>query len=145
MNLTDIDPDTIKKVPHLGETIDCKVIDIYDGDTVTVIFMHGDQVPFKIKIRVNGVDTPEIRSAKSELEKVKALFIRDQLRDLLLNHIVKLTIVKWDKYGGRIVGDVYLPDNTLVSDYLLKHSYAKPYDGKTKKEGWTIEQLNKIE
>ena len=49
-----------------------KVVSIYDGDTVKIIFKLFNTY-YKWNCRINNVDTPEIRS-KCELEK-KMLFM----------------------------------------------------------------------
>lgn len=54
-----------------------RVVDVYDGDTLTcVIPVHGQM--YKYDIRLNGIDTPEIKT-KDENEKKKAIDARDFL------------------------------------------------------------------
>jgi endonuclease YncB( thermonuclease family) len=47
-------------------------------------------------------------------------------------------------YGGRIVGALFLHPNTNISEILLKNKYAKPYDGRKKKEPWSDQELKCI-
>ena len=122
-------------VPPVGE---CTVIDVYDGDTIT-IGTHMYNENYKFKVRIRGVDCPEIRYKKetdrfrNELRtknKQAAIIVRNKLRDLILNKEVKLTDVAYDKYGRLLANVKYGP--TSVADWLISNRYAVPYNGKTK-------------
>jgi endonuclease YncB( thermonuclease family) len=126
-----------------------RVIRVYDGDTCTVLYFV-NETPTKMNIRIEGIDTPEIRS-NSELEKQAGKLIRDILQYFLLEKIVLLKIYDWDKYGGRILGMIYYtfkgyePYGQLsVKNFLLEKNYAKPYDGTTKKKGFDENELKDI-
>lgn len=135
-------------VPNCNQMIPAKVVDVYDGDTITVIFLlNGNKdSPFKIKIRILGIDTPEIRTKNPE-EKRAAIVVRDYVKNMLLNQIITLEIKKWDKYGGRLDGNIYVNNpygnNFSLADHLININYAKNYDGSGKKE-WTNNELRKI-
>jgi len=78
--------------PQYGTVTVSKVISVYDGDTFRV---NIDSLPpivgKNIAIRVNGVDTPEIRG-KCQYEKDLALEARDFVRGKLANaKEIKLT------------------------------------------------------
>ena len=95
-----------------GDYFMCKVIDVYDGDTVTVSFRyHG--VPTKKKCRLSGIDTAEIRS-QDEKEKKHARIAKDFLERLVLNKVVWIKCGDWDKYG-RLLGTFYLERDSRVS------------------------------
>ena len=142
--LMDLDIDIIPDVILQHQKVRARVIDVYDGDTVTVVFFIGD-VPVKYKIRLIGIDTPEIRMAKGKMkiEKIAAKKCRDFLKALIQDHIVDILIHRWDKYGGRLVGDVYMDLNTNISNLMINNGYGVPYDGGTKHK-WTRGELNKI-
>lgn len=80
--------------------IKARVVDVYDGDTITCIVKKGDFV--KIKCRLLGIDTPEMRGGNDETKKL-AHEARDFLSDLVLNKIVYLYCDKNDKYGRVLV------------------------------------------
>jgi len=66
--------------PQYGTVTVSKVISVYDGDTFRVDIDSLPPIVGKnIPIRVNGVDTPEIRG-KCEYEKNLALKARDFVR-----------------------------------------------------------------
>ena len=83
---------SINAAPQYGTVTVSKVISVYDGDTFRV---NIDSLPpivgKNIAIRVNGVDTPEIRG-KCQYEKDLALEARDFVRGKLANaKEIKLT------------------------------------------------------
>nr|QBK86375.1 MAG: thermonuclease/nuclease [Marseillevirus LCMAC102] len=152
-DLATIDPICISDLPHKGKLIKAKITDVYDGDTCTVIFAFGTEF-LKIKIRVLGVDTPEIKvrgvdkSNKkavtlAKLEKEAGIIVRDDVRNQILNSIVSIKMIKWDKFGGRVDGEIFLQKGGTLTDFLLKHNLAKPYDG-GKKEAWSKKELKTI-
>lgn len=145
--LESVNPKDIPKIPYPNQRILAKICKVYDGDTVTAIFGFGNDF-MQLNIRVFGIDAPERRGG-TEIEKKAGNEVGVYVRNLLLNKIVTVCFYKWDKYGGRIVGDVFLPNSeTSLSDHLLKMGYAKKYDG-TKKETFTdaecIEIIKKVQ
>lgn len=138
-----IDVTQVPDVLCSEKPIRARVIDVYDGDTITVVFLIGSE-PVQMKIRINGIDCPEIRSGKGKLkaEKIAAKVCRDYLNGLAGDRIVTLNIHKWDKYGGRMVGDIYV-NGENVSHYMIQNGYALSYDG-GKKHKWTEQELMTI-
>jgi endonuclease YncB( thermonuclease family) len=88
-----------------GLTVIGKCVDVYDGDTVTVIFKTDDMPYHKYKLRVFNIDTPEIRT-KDKLEKTVAYKARDFVSKLILDKLVLLELGKHGKYG-RPLGKIY--------------------------------------
>lgn len=110
-----------------------KVIKVYDGDTITI----ASKLPFensplyRLSVRLNGIDTPEIKGKGiSEDEKEAAKVARDFVSNMILNKYVRLENIETEKYG-RILADVYI-DNNHINDLLLKERYAVKYNGGTK-------------
>ncbi len=108
------------------------VIKVYDGDTITIASkLPYDASPlFRFSVRLNGIDTPEIRG-KDENEKSIAKKARDDLSNLILKKEVTLKNVTTEKYG-RILAEVYLGD-THLNQWMIDKRYAVAYDGGTKK------------
>ena len=117
-----------------GDAVVQNIISIYDGDTFRVdIENFPDIVGKNISIRVNGIDTPEIRT-KDPVEKEKAIKARDFARDLLYGaKVVMLKNLRRGKYF-RIIADVHLlteHETKNLAEELLKEGHAIPY-GKTR-------------
>ena len=120
--------------PQYGTVTVSKVISVYDGDTFRV---NIDSLPpivgKNIPIRVNGVDTPEIRG-KCQYEKNLALKARDFVRAKLANaKEIKLTNLQRGKYF-RVVANV-LVDGVSLEQELLDNELAYEYSG-GKKLSW---------
>ena len=107
------------------------VIKVYDGDSITIAtqFQFNPNVWYRFSIRLNGIDTPEIKGSTDE-EKQMAIKARDRLADLILHKEVQLKNISYEKYG-RILADIYL-NSEYINEILLKERYAVPYQGKTK-------------
>lgn len=114
---------------------DYPIVRVVDGDTVV---FKADFLPKPLKaelaLRIYGVDTPEKGSkAKCALENEKSkratqftteLIANSQKRQILLMH--------WDKYGGRVLGDIIL-DGKSLREMLIQRGLARPYFGESKK------------
>tara|TARA_B110000503_G_C7157829_1_gene418130 strand:- start:1212 stop:1655 length:444 start_codon:yes stop_codon:yes gene_type:complete len=116
---------------------DFPITRVIDGDTVA---FEANFLPMPLKqelsIRVFGVDTPE-KSWRAECEdealqgEAASAFTKQMLKD---SKIQQVSIIAWDKYGGRVLGDVLL-DGRSLRMMLLEKGYAREYYGK-KKESW---------
>jgi micrococcal nuclease len=112
-----------------------RVIKVYDADTITIASkLPYDQSPmYRLSVRLNGIDTPEIKGKGiSDEEKESAKLARDYVADLVLNKVVRLENIQSEKYG-RILADVHIGDIHL-NELLIKERYAVKYDGGTKKK-----------
>lgn len=112
-----------------------RVIKVYDADTITIASkLPYDESPmYRLSVRLNGIDTPEIKGkGVSEEEKEAAKIARDYVSNLVLNKVVRLENIESEKYG-RILADVFIGDIHL-NELLIKERYAVSYDGGTKKK-----------
>ncbi len=107
----------------------------YDGDTVTFNLpgLH-PIIGEKISIRVNGIDTPEIRG-KCEKEKYDAKQAKEMVADILRDaEQITLRNLERGKYF-RIVADVIV-DGEDLADMLVEAGMAVRYDGGKKNTRW---------
>lgn len=136
-----------KKFTYDGMVIKAKMVDIYDGDTLTLVFRYRGQLQ-QHSCRMLGYDSPEMKPPKSnpdrEAEMAAAREARQALKDLLEKHtVLKVECGKFDKYG-RILVTLYVPDRTgllglvgcggsiNVNQWMVDSGYGVPYDGGTK-------------
>ena len=113
-----------------------KVMSVYDGDTIRVnIDSFPDIIGKNIRIRLKGIDTPEIKG-KCQKEIDLAIMARDYLRNAInqSSHI-ELKNIERGKYF-RIVGELYI-DGENISKGLLKEKLAYIYHG-GKKRNWCL-------
>jgi len=108
-----------------------RVIKCYDADTITIASkLPYDASPlYRLSVRLNGIDAPEIKGKCAE-EKEVAKEARDFVSNLVLNKYVRLENIESEKYG-RILADVYIGD-VCLNELLIKERYAVKYDGGSK-------------
>jgi endonuclease YncB( thermonuclease family) len=120
-----------------GVEYDVVISRVIDGDTVAY---KADWLPDPLKkelsIRVFGVDTPEkgFRAKcpkEDEMGQAATAFTKKAVKDAKKTKIV---LYEWDKYGGRVLGDVLL-DGKSLRDMLIKNKYAREYFGEAK-QSW---------
>jgi micrococcal nuclease len=110
------------------EYLKCKIIKVYDGDTVHVIFPFGGTF-FKKQMRLAGIDAPELRT-KNLVEKKVAIDVRDWLCNKICDKIVWIKFDDWDKYG-RLLGTIFL-NSKNINDELIEKNMVCKYTGGTK-------------
>ena len=101
-----------------------KITKVYDGDTCTADIDLGFGVWLRgQKIRLYGIDTPEIRGEERE----EGLLVKEYLSNLILDKEVILETEK-DKTGkyGRWLGTIYL-DGEDINEKLLREGMATEY------------------
>ena len=129
---------------------------VYDGDTITVIvpveshiynMISQNQIDEisdnnklntvyfnSIKIRLLGIDTPEIKPSKDLQGRDEHIRKAKEAKEFLSSHIlgkvIKVEFLSNDKYG-RPLAKIYY-DNICLNDLMIEKGYAKKYDGGTK-------------
>jgi len=124
---------------HSSTSFKCvEYIKNYDADTITfnIPSLH-PVIGEGINIRVNGVDTPEIRT-KNICEKKRALKAKEYVSQLLRKaKKINLKNIKRGKYF-RVVAKVII-DGEFLSSLLLKEGLAYRNNGGTKKKmNWCL-------
>ncbi len=97
---------------------------VYDGDTITVdIDLGFDMILRNQKIRLLGINTPEVRGKERE----QGLISRDALRKKIGSKwiIIKTQLDKKGKYG-RWLGTIFI-DEENVNEWLISEGLAKEY------------------
>ena len=126
--LSKVDGDDITPFSFDGISTYAKIVDVYDGDTIKIVFEYKGEF-IKYSARLYGIDTPEIRTKDAE-EKKRGYEARDFLRSLILDRVLKVDLLKFDKYG-RLLATVYDNGRSVV-DLMVSEGYGKPYFGGTK-------------
>lgn len=124
-----------------GLSIIVNIVDVYDGDTLTVA-MHNGHNAILFKVRANGYDSCEMKplllDSKRDEHKKKAIDARNRFIVLLGFEEDKYSPVllkchKFDKYG-RVLADIYNINNseTSINSIMIKEKHGCPYNGGTK-------------
>ena len=99
---------------------DCEIIRVIDGDTYDAIVDLGFSVYKKTRIRLKGVDTPEIRGKDKEL----GISVKAKVQYMLEHNRFTIHCYGKGKYG-RWICDIELTKGKMLSSYLLKRGWAK--------------------
>lgn len=125
-----------QKAP-IGVTYDAKIVRVNDGDTVVIsaTFLPAPLKP-ELAVRVYGVDTPEKGfRAKCPQEdqrgQAASAFTKNAVSKSTKHQVI---IYDWDKFGGRILGDIIL-DGYSLRELLISNNYARAYFGEAK-QSW---------
>jgi len=125
-----------QKAPQ-GVTYDAKIVRVNDGDTVVIAapFLPAPLKP-ELAVRVYGVDTPEkgFRAqcpTEDQRGQAASAFTKNAVANTQKHQVV---IYGWDKFGGRILGDMILNGVSLRSE-LIKNGFAREYYGEAK-QSW---------
>jgi endonuclease YncB( thermonuclease family) len=116
---------------------DAVITRVIDGDTVA---FQADFLPAPLKkelsIRVYGVDTPE----KGFRAKCPSEAARGEAASAFTKNAIaisttrQIALIDWDKYGGRVLGDVILNGQSLRQQ-LIANGFAREYYGEAK-QNW---------
>ena len=125
-----------QKTPN-GVTYDAKIIRVNDGDTVVISapFLPAPLKP-ELAVRVFGVDTPE-KGFRAQCPSEDA---RGQAATKFTTNAVaksskrQVLLMGWDKFGGRVLGDVIL-DGQSLRQMLIQNGFAREYYGEAK-QSW---------
>lgn len=118
-----------------AEVYDWKITRVKDGDTVE---FEAKWLPPPLKpllsLRVLGVDTPEkAPRAKCDREAKGGQAATDFTKKKVAEgKKIQIEIKEWDKFGGRVLGDVII-DGKSLSKMLIDNQLARPYNGEAKK------------
>ena len=120
---------------NFGSVTVSEVTSIYDGDTFRVnIAEYPALLGYRMSIRVNGIDTPEMRG-KCQQEKALAREAKQfTVAKLRAAKSIELKNMKRGKYF-RIVADVYV-DGDNLGEMLINENLAVAYNGGHKGKDW---------
>lgn len=120
-----------------GVAHDWTITRVVDGDTVEfdAPFLP-DPLKKKLSVRIFGVDTPEKgHRAQCEKERLAGEAASAYTKSLLKkSRTTQIILIGWDKYGGRVLGDVVIDGQSLRA-LLIQNGYAREYYG-DKKKSW---------
>ena len=112
------------------------IIKVTDGDTIQV---NPEWIPegLKLAIRVKGVDTPEkapraLCQEEANLGNQASSFTKEWV--IKNKDKIHFDNIEWDKYGGRMLADVYSGSESLAKS-LIANGLAREYWG-DKKKSW---------
>lgn len=133
---------------YVGENIESYVVDVYDGDTLDIVFdMRG--IMTRHRLRLKGYDSPEVKPKKTTLHrdthKKAGLLVRNYLREKLIGEKVYLVLEEHNDKYGRLLGELFYDKELTesINQDIIDRGYGKSYGGGTK-EGFCLEELETI-
>lgn len=125
-------------VASAQEPYSLRVLEVIDGDTVRIEapFLPKELKPYLL-LRIYGIDTPEkgqrAKCRRENMASLQAKLFAEQ--EISNGKMIRVIIKSWDKYGGRILGDVVI-DGIKLSDKIIAQGYGVRYKGKGPKKDW---------
>ena len=109
-----------------------ELVEVIDGDTfrARVDIWLGQSVT--VKVRLQGVDTPEM-NGKCAAEKKLARQAKAFAENWLRKNQAQLTNVHYGTYAGRVLATAQIKNGDSLSAALLAENLAKPYRGRRAK------------
>jgi|TARA_R110002051_G_C8761147_1_gene501691 micrococcal nuclease len=110
-----------------------EVTRVVDGDTVDAFVDLGFDMHSKQRVRLYGINTPEVRT-RDKVEKKAGLAAMARLQEMLRESnnkcVIKTRLDRKGKYG-RVLGVLYVNECDLNTK-LVKEGHAKKYYGGTR-------------
>lgn len=118
---------------YFSGPVNAQVVRVIDGDTfeASAAIWLGQQIA--VRVRIAGIDAPELR-ARCDGERQRAEAARDYLSKRIAGGEVKLSAVRYDKYGGRVDASV-VDARGDVGEAMIRAGLARSYDG-GHRDGW---------
>ena len=110
-----------------------EVISVYDGDTITVMIDQGMKHFARVKVRMLGINTPEIRTKDLE-EKARGYAAKEYLKSRIEGKTIIINTAKKGKFG-RWLGVLWLYEEGMaelgesLNDEMIRMGHAVAYDG----------------
>jgi len=125
-----------QKTPK-GVMYDAQILRVSDGDTIVIAAPFLPQ-PLKpeLAVRIYGVDTPE-KGHRGQCDSEKQ---RGEAASVFTKRLVQasqqrqVVLYGWDKFGGRVLGDIILNGQSLRAQ-LIANGHAREYYGDAK-QSW---------
>ena len=108
-----------------GNSVKCKVVKVYDGDTIWVVSSElpatpDDQKEVRIKLRLKGINTEELKT-----KSARAIEAKNYLTSLVYDKVVYCTFYGHDNFA-RALAVVHLNDLN-VNQHMIDMGLADPY------------------
>jgi endonuclease YncB( thermonuclease family) len=117
-----------------GATYDTQILRVSDGDTIVISarFLPAPLKP-ELAVRIYGVDTPEKgHRAQCPSEAQRGEAASAWTKQLIASGTrFQVTLYAWDKFGGRVLGDIIL-DGKSLRQGLIANGFAREYFGEAK-------------
>ncbi len=108
--------------------VPARVLAVIDGDTIRVRARIWIGQEVETRVRLAGVDTPELRG-KCARERELAAAARALVVESIGEGTVTLTDIRYDKFGGRVLARVATASGEDLATLLVGAGVGRAYDG----------------
>jgi len=126
--------DYLRRNDRIPGPVPALVLRVIDGDTIAVRARIWIGQSVDTRVRIVGVDTPELRG-ECALEIELAAAARELVVEALGDQPVTLRDVRYDKFGGRVLARVESSTGEDIARLLIAAGLGRPYDG-GKRAAW---------
>ena len=126
--------DYLRRNDRIPGPVPALVLRVIDGDTIAVRARIWIGQSVDTRVRIVGVDTPELRG-ECALEIELAAAARELVVEALGDQPVTLRDVRYDKFGGRVLARVESYTGEDIARLLIAAGLGRPYDG-GKRAAW---------
>ena len=141
-----VDMPTDGKGNYIYEAIE---ISNYDGDTFGLTIRKAWDLGFKIRViqelkiktRIQGVDTPELRDKRPDFKAAGYLAKEEARKWVNERGALFVSTSKPDKYG-RALGDFMDADGNYLTEFLIEKNLAVKYEGQNKADVQSAHKIN---
>jgi len=117
-----------------------KILKVMDGDTIDIALHYEDTGKiFKHRVRLYGIDTPEMHPSLSNPDRLKEIEAAKQAKEALTrrlqenDNLVIAHFHTFDKYG-RLMATLHDKHGEDINKWMIASGHAQEYFGKTKKK-----------
>ena len=105
-----------------------RLVDVYDGDTFTVLLLHDRRV-CRRRCRCLGYDAPELKGPTADM--ASAIAAREHLKTLIPSSLFKLEYAGTDKYGRLLV--TFMVGKETLAQHMIRMGHGYEYNGGKKR------------
>ena len=119
----------------------CRLRTPIDGDTVELEVELGFHARLTVRVRLDGIDTPELRGKTIDERRMAqdALALVARWCQTRADRIILRTVRdRRDKFGRLLATLIDQDTGETLQQALIKAKLAVPYDGETARKPWTV-------
>lgn len=118
----------LASVAPLPGPVPAEVVEVIDGDTIAVRAHIWPGHSVETRVRLSGVDTPEVRRPDCEAERALGREASRAVADLLPpGRAVSLYEIELGSFAGRVVARLETGDGLDLGTWLTERGLAQPY------------------
>lgn len=106
-----------------------EVVKVIDGDTVDVMIDLGFEAHLKTRVRLFGLDTPEMHVAEQKARGQKAA---EFVKKAIEGKPIRIQMLNKDKYGRYLAKIYYGEKQEEINKQLIERGFAQEYFGGSK-------------